>query len=66
MCRYGGLLPSILIPYILRLLWSAYWPVMEEPLRSTLPPVFDGVEMTPAPPYPPSFDADGNLIGGLY
>ena len=39
---------------------------MEEPLRSTLPPVFDGVEMTPAPPYPPSVDADGNLIGGLY
>ena len=50
----------------LRLLWAAYWPVMNEPLRSTLPPVFDGVEMTPAPPYPPSVDADGNLIGGLY
>ena len=50
----------------LRPLWDAYWPVMNEPLRSTLLPVFDGVEMTPAPPYPPSVDVDGNLIGGLY
>ena len=29
------------------LLGRAYWPVLEEPLRSSiLPPVFDGVEMT--------------------
>ncbi len=28
------------------LLGRAYWPVLEEPLRSTLPSVFDGVVMT--------------------
>ncbi len=50
----------------LRLLWRAYWPVMEEPLRSTLPSVFDGVEMTPAPPYPTHVDADGNPLPALY
>ena len=50
----------------LRLLWDAYWPVKNEPLRSTLPPVFNGVEMTPAPPYPPSVDVDGNPILKVY
>ncbi len=30
----------------LLLLGRAYWPVLQEPLRSSLPPVFDGVEMT--------------------
>ena len=29
------------------LLWSAYWPILKEPLRSTLPPIFDGVEPSP-------------------
>ena len=28
------------------LLQCAYWPVLNEPLRSSLPPIFDGVEMT--------------------
>lgn len=32
----------------LTLLWAAYWPVLREPLRSSLPPIFDGVEMTHA------------------
>ena len=30
----------------LLLLGRAYWPVLQEPLRSSLPPIFDGVEMT--------------------
>ncbi len=30
----------------LLLLGRAYWPVLQEPLRSSLPPVFDDVEMT--------------------
>ena len=48
------------------LLGFAYQPVLEEPLRSTLPSVFDGVEMTPMKHPPPPVDADGNLIGGLH
>ena len=44
------------------LLWRAYWPMLKEPLRSTLPPVFDGVEMTPMKSPPPPVDADGNPI----
>ena len=30
----------------LSLLYRIYWPVLDEPLRSSLPPVFDGVQMT--------------------
>ena len=48
------------------LLGRAYWPVLDEPLRSTLPPVFDGVEMTPMKHPPPYVDADGNPLGGLH
>ena len=50
----------------LRVLWDAYWPVMEEPLRSTLPPVFNSVEMTPVKPRAPALDADGNPLPALY
>ena len=46
----------------LRLLWRANWRVLDEPWRSTLPPVFDGVEMTPMKTPPPPVDADGNPI----
>jgi len=35
----------------LRLLSAAFWPILREPLRSTLPPVFDGVEPSPAVAY---------------
>ena len=28
----------------LALIQEAYWPALEEPLRSTLPPVFDGID----------------------
>ncbi len=48
------------------LLGRAYWPVLEEPLRSTLPPVFDGVELTPMEHPPPALDADGNPDIVLY
>ena len=48
------------------LLGRAYWPVLDEPLRSTLPPVFDGVEMTPMKHPPPHLDADGNPVPVLY
>ncbi len=45
------------------LLWQAYWPVLDEPLRSTLPPVFDGVEMTPMVSPPSTTVAlDGTLL----
>ena len=46
----------------LRLLWRAYWPVENEPLRSTLPPVFDGVVMTSIESSPPPVDDDGNPV----
>ena len=49
----------------LAVLWRAYWPVLDEPLRSSLPPVFHGVESTPMK-RPPSVDADGNPIYALY
>ena len=31
----------------LALIHEAYWPALDEPLRSTLPPVFDGVDPPP-------------------
>ena len=39
------------------LLYQMYWPILDEPLRSTLPPVFDGVELPPMEP--PDTDQDG-------
>ena len=48
------------------LLGLAYWPVLREPLRSALPPVFHGVEPTPMKHPPPSLDADGNPVPVLY
>jgi len=46
------------------LLGTAFWPILDEPLRSTLPPVFDGVELSPMEPAPRAErDADGNLTG---
>ena len=50
----------------LALLANAYWPVMDEPLRSTLPPIFDGVVLTTWTYPPPEFDADGNLVPKVY
>ena len=43
------------------LLWMGYQAIMREPLRSTLPPVFDGIEPTPIIPSPRARrDANGN------
>ena len=47
------------------LLGLAYWPALDEPWRSSLPPVFHGVEQTPMK-HPPSVDADGNPLRVLY
>ncbi len=48
------------------LLVIAFFPILREPLRSTLPPVFDGVELSPMAPGPRAErDADGNLTGYL-
>ncbi len=35
------------------LLLRAYWPILDEPLRQTLPPVFRDVELREGVPYPP-------------
>ena len=40
----------------LALIHDIYWPALEEPLRSTLPPVFDGVD-------PPPGEAGEELYG---
>ncbi|MBC6406280.1 MAG: hypothetical protein GDA41_11285 [Rhodospirillales bacterium] len=46
------------------LLKTAFWPILREPLRSTLPPVFDGVQLSPMEPAKRAErDADGNLTG---
>ncbi|MBC6405782.1 MAG: hypothetical protein GDA41_08690 [Rhodospirillales bacterium] len=48
------------------LLSTAFWPILDEPLRSSLPSVFDGVELSPMEPAPRALrDADGNLTGYL-
>ena len=44
------------------LLWDAYQPVLDEPLRSTLPPAFDGVKMPTFPAPPPSADNPGHTV----
>ncbi len=46
------------------LLVTSFFPILREPLRSTLPPVFDGVELSPMEPRAER-DADGNLTGYL-
>ena len=44
------------------LLCGAYWPIGEEPLRSTLPPVFDGVVPPEGEPGEELYDEHGNLM----
>ena len=45
-----------------QLLCVVYWPIGEEPLRSTLPPVFDGVEAPEGEPGEELYDKHGNLM----
>ena len=44
------------------ILFVFYWPIEEEPLRSTLPPVFDGVEVPEGEPGEELYDEHGNLM----
>ena len=44
------------------LLGISYNPIGEEPLRSTLPPVFDGVEVPEGEPGEELYDENGNLM----
>ena len=44
------------------LLYIAHWPILREPLRSTLPPVFDGVRMAPSEKAEVLTDARGNPL----
>ena len=44
------------------LLCGSYWPIEKEPLRSTLPPVFDGVEVPEGEPGEELYDEPGNLM----
>ena len=44
------------------LLYIAHWPVLSEPLRSTLPPVFDGVAGPPGEPAEVLHGEDGNPL----
>ena len=44
------------------LLSLAYWPILREPLRSTLPPVFDGVEVPEGEPGEELYDENGDLM----
>ena len=49
---------------LLRLLVRAFWPILDAPLRSTLPPVFDSVKLSPTEPAPRAErDTGGNLTG---
>ena len=44
------------------LLYIAHWPILREPLRSTLPPVFDGVRPAPSEKAEVLTDARGNPL----
>ena len=46
----------------LALLRQLYWPALDEPLRSTLPPVFDGVMPLPGEPGEELFGEDGRRL----
>lgn len=46
----------------LAVLWSVYWPALDQPLRSTLPPVFDGVDLPPGGTGEILYDAEGSVL----
>ncbi len=46
----------------LLLLGNAYWPILREPLRSTLPPIFDGVEVPEGERGEDLYDENGDLM----
>ena len=47
---------------LLVLLRQAYWPILDEPLRSTLPPVFDGVDIPPGDMGEQLYDEAGRVL----
>ena len=44
------------------LLWVSYNGIRREPLRSTLPPIFDGVDFPPGGKGEALYDEDGNIL----
>ena len=44
------------------LLFNDYWPILDEPLRSTLPPIFDGVVLPKGEPGEELYDENGDLM----
>jgi len=46
----------------LAVLWSVYAPALDKPLRSTLPAIFDGVELPDGGTGERLYDADGALL----
>ena len=44
------------------LLWVSYNGIRREPLRSTLPPIFDGVDFPPGGKGETLYDEDGNIL----
>ena len=44
------------------LLYIAHWPVLDPPLRETLPAIFDGVSMAPGEPDEDSYDGRGKRL----
>ena len=45
------------------LLYIAHWPVLDSPLRETLPAIFDGVELLPGEPDEDLYDERGRAPG---
>lgn len=54
--------PAHDVAEFLTLLGDLYWPVLDDPLRATLPAVFDGVQPLKADPGEILQDADGNEL----
>ncbi len=46
----------------LAVLWTVYQPALDEPLRSTLPAVFDGVGLPPGGTGERLYDEDGSVL----
>ena len=44
------------------LLYIAHWPVLDPPLRETLPSIFDGVELLPGEPDEDLYDERGRRL----
>ena len=54
--------PALEPAEFLVLLYIAHWPVLDPPLRETLPAVFDGVRMAPGEPDEDLYDERGRRL----